>query len=48
MKKIGIGYEDYREFIDQDLYYVDKTLLVRDVLEKGGRMTLLTRPGDTK
>ena len=44
MKKIGIGYEDYREFIDQDLYYVDKTLLVRDVLEKGGKVTLLTRP----
>lgn len=48
MKKIGIGYEDYREFIDQDLYYVDKTLLVRDVLEKGGKVTLLTRPGDKK
>ncbi len=44
MKKIGIGYEDYREFIDQDLYYVDKTLLVRDILEKGGKVTLLTRP----
>lgn len=44
MKKIGIGYENYKEFIDQDLYYVDKTLLVRDVLEKGGKVTLLTRP----
>ena len=44
MKKIGIGYENYKEFIDQNLYYVDKTLLVRDVLEKGGKVTLLTRP----
>ena len=44
MKKIGIGYENYKEFIDQNLYYVDKTLLVRDVLEKGGKATLLTRP----
>ena len=35
MKKIGIGYDNYRKFIDQNLYYVDKTLLVRDVLEKG-------------
>ena len=44
MKKIGIGYENYMEFIDQNLYYVDKTLLVRDVLEKGGKVTLFTRP----
>ena len=44
MKKIGIGYENYKEFIDQNLYYVDKTLLVRDILEKGGKVTLLTRP----
>ena len=44
MKKIGIGYENYKQFIDQKLYYVDKTLLVRDVLEKGGAVTLLTRP----
>ena len=44
MKKIGIGYDNYKKFIDQNLYYVDKTLLVRDVLEKGGEATLLTRP----
>ena len=44
MKKIGIGYEEYREFIDENLYYVDKTMLVRDVLERGGKVTLLTRP----
>ncbi len=43
-KKIGIGYENYKEFIDKDMYYVDKTLLVRDVLEKGGKVTLFTRP----
>lgn len=44
MKRIGIGYENYKDFIDQDLYYVDKTLLVRDVLRIGGKATLLTRP----
>ena len=25
MKRIGIGYKDYREFIDPDRCYVDKT-----------------------
>lgn len=44
MKKIGIGYEFYKEFIDQNLYYIDKTLLIRDVIEKGGKVTLFTRP----
>ena len=44
MKKIGIGYEFYKDFIDQNLYYVDKTLLVRDILEKGGQVNLITRP----
>ncbi|MDO4804107.1 MAG: AAA family ATPase [Lachnospiraceae bacterium] len=44
MKKIGIGYENYKRFIDEDMYYIDKTLLVRDVVEKGGEVTLFTRP----
>lgn len=44
MKKIGIGYENYKEFIDQNLYYVDKTLLVKEILENGGKVTLITRP----
>lgn len=44
MKKIGIGYEKYTEFIDQNMYYVDKTLLIRDLLERGGKVSLFTRP----
>ena len=44
MKKIGIGYEDYKEFIDEDMYYIDKTMLIYDVIEKGGKVTLFTRP----
>ena len=44
MKKIGIGYENYKEFIDGDMYYIDKTMLINDVVEKGGKVTLFTRP----
>ena len=44
MKKIGIGYEDYKRMIDDDIYYIDKTMLIRDVVEKGGMVTLFTRP----
>ena len=44
MKKIGIGYENYKRVMDDNCYYVDKTLLIRDVIEKGGMTTLFTRP----
>ena len=44
MKKIGIGYEEYKEFIDDDMYYIDKTMLIEDVVERGGKVTLFTRP----
>ena len=44
VKKIGIGYEDYKEFIDDNLYYIDKTMLIADVVEKGGKVNLFTRP----
>ena len=44
VKKIGIGYENYKRIIDDGCYYIDKTLLIRDVVEKGGIVTLFTRP----
>lgn len=44
MQKIGIGYENYKDFIDNKLYYVDKSLLIRDIIEKGGKVTIFTRP----
>ena len=44
VKKIGIGYENYKEFIDKDMYYIDKTMLIRDLDKRGGKVTLFTRP----
>ena len=44
MQKIGIGYEYYKDFLDHNLYYIDKTLLIRDIVNKGGKVTLFTRP----
>ena len=43
-KRIGNGFEFYNEFIDKNLYYVDKTLLIRDLFEKGAKVSLFTRP----
>ena len=44
MQKIGIGYEDYKRIIDDGCYYVDKTMLISKIVEKGGIVTLFTRP----
>lgn len=43
-KRIAIGIENYKEFIDKGFYYVDKTLLIRDLLDFGEKETLFTRP----
>ena len=45
MQKIGIGYENYKRLIDDDCYYVDKTLFIRDIIKNGGMVNLFTRPG---
>ena len=44
MKKLGIGYENYKRMVEDGCYYVDKTRLIYDIVEKGGMVTLFTRP----
>ncbi len=36
--------EFYKRIIDKGYYYIDKTLLIRDVLANGNLITLFTRP----
>ena len=43
-RRIAIGMEDYKEIIEKNCYYVDKTLFIRDLLDKGGKVNLFTRP----
>lgn len=43
-KAIPIGIESYKEIIDKDYYYIDKTLLIRDLLMLKSKATLFTRP----
>ncbi len=43
-KALPIGTEDFRELIEDNLYYVDKTMLIKDVLERHSKVTLFTRP----
>ncbi|MCI5688267.1 MAG: ATP-binding protein [Emergencia sp.] len=43
-KRIPIGFEDFRKFQEENLYLVDKTLLIKELLDSGTQTTLLTRP----
>ncbi|MCD7715848.1 MAG: ATP-binding protein [Lachnospiraceae bacterium] len=43
-KKIPIGIEDFVEIRTEDFYYVDKTALIRDLLNAWGKVNLFTRP----
>ena len=43
-RKIPIGIEDFREMIDRNCYFVDKTLMIKDILDSGAKVTLCTRP----
>lgn len=43
-KTMPIGYEDIREIIDKDLYYVDKSMMIKELLDNGGKVNLFTRP----
>ncbi len=44
MKKLlPLGFTDYKEVIDNNCYYVDKTLLIQELLERG-KVVLLPRP----
>lgn len=44
MKKIPIGVEDFKEIIQNNYYYVDKTKFIEDIINDGSKVKLFTRP----
>ncbi|MAZ65811.1 MAG: AAA family ATPase [Kangiellaceae bacterium] len=42
-KRLPLGTSDFKVLIDEQLYYVDKTNLIAEIID-GGRITLLPRP----
>ena len=44
MKKLPVGLEDFKKLIKNDFYYVDKTLIIRELLSEWGDVNLFTRP----
>lgn len=43
-KTIPIGYEDLKRIIDLDLYYIDKTMVLKSFIDNHSNVTLFTRP----
>ena len=43
-KAIAIGMEDFKEIISKNGYFVDKTLLIKKLIENKTKVTLFTRP----
>jgi len=43
-KALPIGEDDFRTVIEEDYYYIDKTLLIKDFLTYKNKVALITRP----
>ncbi|WP_338938736.1 ATP-binding protein [Fusobacterium nucleatum] len=44
MKKLPIGLSDFKELIEENYYYFDKTNLIDEVIKDGSKVKLFTRP----
>ena len=44
MKRIGIGLSDFKELIEDDYYYFDKTKFIDEVVKDGAKVKLFARP----
>ena len=42
--KLPVGIEDFKKIRRQGFYYIDKTRLVKQVLDRWGKVNLVIRP----
>lgn len=43
-KPLPVGVDSFRDMIEKGYYYVDKTLMIKEILDRKGEVTLFTRP----
>ena len=43
-RNLPIGIDDFREIRENALYYVDKTLMIRDFIRMQDKVALIARP----
>jgi len=44
MKKIAVGESDFKNLITGNYYYVDKSLFIKEIIDRGNRVILIPRP----
>lgn len=44
MKRQPIGVDDFKDLIDNDLYFVDKTLFIKEIVDDSSKVILISRP----
>jgi len=44
MKKLPIGISDFKELREEDRYFVDKSLFIKEIMDEDTRVVLLPRP----
>ena len=42
--RLPVGIESFEELLTEGFYYIDKTSLIKDLLNKWGKVNLFTRP----
>ncbi len=40
----GIGYQNFEEIVKGNIFYIDKTLFIKEWWENADKVTLITRP----
>ena len=43
-KKLPVGVENFEKITTGGFYYIDKTMMIKDLLEQWGEVNLFTRP----
>ena len=41
---IAIGVENYKKIIDKNAYFVDKTMMIKELVDQASSVNLFTRP----
>ena len=44
MKKFSVGESDFKQVISGNYYYVDKSLFIKDIIDRGNKIILIPRP----
>ena len=43
-KPLPIGIDDFKKIRENNYYYIDKTLFIKEILDKSSEVKLFTRP----